>query len=140
MTLSLQEISDRLEIQDLLADYSHAIDTRHWDDLDNVFTADAVIDYSAMGGAKGGLAEVKAFLAETMPMFATTQHMVATSKVVVKGDVAEGRTICHNPMVLAGDDHPRQMLWCGLWYVDRFVRTPEGWRIQQRIEEKSYIR
>ena len=28
--LSLQEISDRLEIQELLADYSHAIDHQEW--------------------------------------------------------------------------------------------------------------
>jgi hypothetical protein len=28
--LSLQEISDRLEIQDLLARYSHAVDQRDW--------------------------------------------------------------------------------------------------------------
>ncbi|HEY2429466.1 MAG TPA: nuclear transport factor 2 family protein [Acidimicrobiales bacterium] len=140
MTLSLQEISDRMEIQDLLVDYSHAIDTRSWDALDDIFTADALIDYSAMGGARGGVAEIKAFLAETMPMFSSTQHMVATSKVTVRGDVAEGRTICHNPMVLSGDAHPRQMLWCGLWYRDRFVRTPAGWRIQERVEEKSYMR
>ena len=56
MTLSPQELSDRLEIQDLLVDYSHAIDTRDWDALDDVFTPDAFIDYSAFGGSTGDLA------------------------------------------------------------------------------------
>jgi SnoaL-like domain len=42
--LSLEEISDRLEIQQLLVDYSTAIDQRRFDDLDNVFTPDAYID------------------------------------------------------------------------------------------------
>ena len=42
--LSLAEISDRLEIQQLLVDYSTAIDTRRFDDLDRVFTPDAYID------------------------------------------------------------------------------------------------
>ena len=42
--LSLQEISDRLEIQQLLVDYSTAIDQRRFDDLDKVFTPDAYID------------------------------------------------------------------------------------------------
>ena len=44
---SLQEISDRLEIQQLLVDYSTAIDQRRFDDLDRVFTEDAYIDYRA---------------------------------------------------------------------------------------------
>jgi len=39
--MPLQEMSDRLEIQALLARYAHAIDTRDWDGLDDVFTPDA---------------------------------------------------------------------------------------------------
>jgi hypothetical protein len=39
--LSLAEISDRLEIQQLLVDHSTAIDNRRFDDLDKVFTPDA---------------------------------------------------------------------------------------------------
>jgi hypothetical protein len=140
MALTLQEISDRMEIQDLLVDYSHAIDTRSWDALDQVFTPDAFIDYTAMGGVEGRLPEIKAWLAKTMPIFSSTQHMVATSKVTIDGDVAEGRTICHNPMIFAGDEEKPNIMMCGLWYRDKFVRTGDGWRIAERIEEKSYIR
>ena len=42
--LSPQEISDRLEIQQLLIDYSTAIDQRRFDDLDRVFTPYAYMD------------------------------------------------------------------------------------------------
>jgi 3-phenylpropionate/cinnamic acid dioxygenase small subunit len=139
MALSLQEISDRLEIQDLLAAYSHAIDTRNWDALDDVFTPDAHIDYSAMGGSKGNLAETKEFLRKAMQQFASFQHMVATSQIRIRGDVAEGRTICHNPMVLDRGNGQTHAFFCGLWYRDRFVRTEQGWRIQERVEEKSYF-
>ncbi|MCC6942176.1 MAG: nuclear transport factor 2 family protein, partial [Novosphingobium sp.] len=34
--MTLQEISDRLEIQDLFARYSFAIDERDWDALDTI--------------------------------------------------------------------------------------------------------
>jgi hypothetical protein len=47
------DISDRLEIQQPLVDYATAIDTQRFDDLDAVFTADAYIDYRAMGGIDG---------------------------------------------------------------------------------------
>jgi hypothetical protein len=42
--LSLEEISDRLEIQQLLVADSTAIDQKRFDDLDRVFTPDASID------------------------------------------------------------------------------------------------
>ena len=77
MTLSVQQISDRCEIQDLLIDDARAIDSKNWAALDDVFSTDAWIDYSAMGGAKGNLAEIKEFLAAAMPMFPSTQHLIA---------------------------------------------------------------
>jgi ketosteroid isomerase-like protein len=140
MTLSIQEISDRLEIQDLLVAYSHAIDHHDWDALDDVFTPDAVIDYTEMGAPRGNLAETKAFLASVLPNFPSYQHMVATTKLTFDGDVAYGRTICHNPMMVAHGDGNPHMMFCGLWYRDTFVRTPDGWRIKDRYEERSYLR
>lgn len=139
MTLSLQEISDRLEIQDLLVAYSHAIDTRDWDALDEVFTSDAVIDYTEMGGARGDVATIKEFLRSALDGFASFQHMVATSQVTLDGDRAHGRTICHNPMVFDVGEGRTHVMFCGLWYRDTFVRTADGWRIQGRSEERSYF-
>ena len=52
--LSQQEISDRFEIQDLVFRYSDIIDQRNFDLLrSEIFTDDAFIDYTAMGGASG---------------------------------------------------------------------------------------
>ena len=51
--LSQQEISDRFEIQQLMVDYSTAIDQKRFDDLDRVFTPDAYIDYRVTGGIDG---------------------------------------------------------------------------------------
>ena len=138
MTMTIEEISDRIEIWELLNAYSHAIDSRRWDDLDDVFTADATIDYTELGGTRGDLADTKAFLAQAMPMFAGFQHMVATTKLTITGDTAAGRTICHNPMVVKTADGSPKVLYCGLWYRDSFVRTPAGWRIKERHEEKCY--
>ena len=139
MTKSLEEIADRLEIQDLLVAYSYAIDFRDWDALDEVFTPDAFIDYTAFGGSAGNLKETKEFLAAAMPMFSGFQHMVATSQVKVNGDEATGRTICHNPMVLKREDGSEHVFFCGLWYLDKFVRTPDGWRIAERVEQKCHM-
>lgn len=134
--LSLEEISDRFEIQQLLIDYSTAIDNRRFDDLDRVFTPDAYIDYRAMGGIDGRFPEVKAWLAQVLPNFPAYAHMLGNFDVRVDGDTASSRTICFNPMVLGGEQN--QILYCGLWYDDEFIRTPEGWRMSRRVEEKCF--
>ncbi len=76
MTLSLQEISDRMEIQDLIVDYTDVIDSGEIDRLDDIFTKDAFIDYSAMGGETGDLEKIKNFLKEVLPIFKNTQHLI----------------------------------------------------------------
>ena len=135
--MDLQEISDRLEIQELFARYSHALDTMQWDLLDDVFTADAHIDYSAMGGIVGTLPEQKAFLEATLPTVFQRgyQHMVSNTLFEIAGDTARTRTMLFNPMVIKDAQH---VLFCGVWYVDRLVRVDGRWRIQERVEDRGW--
>lgn len=135
--LSLEEISDRLEIQQLLVDYSTAIDTRQFDDLDHVFTEDAYIDYTAMGGIDGQFPDVKKWLADVLPNFPAYSHLIGNFDVKIDGDKASSRVICFNPMKLSDDG---QILFCGLWYDDEFVRTDAGWRMTRRVETKCFDR
>ena len=132
--LSLAEISDRLEIQQLLVDYSTAIDSRRFDDLDRVFTPDAYIDYTELGGIAGTFGDVKAWLAEVLPNFPAYFHMLGNFDIRIDGDTARSRTILFNPMKLSDDND--QIMFCGLWYDDEFIRTADGWRMTRRVETK----
>ena len=131
MTLSLQEMSDRFEIQDLLVGYCYAVDDKDFDALDQYFVEDAVIDYSEMVGVKG-------FLRTSLGPIPMAQHAVMTTQYKINGDTAETRTVCHNPMVVPGDDGQEQAIFFGLWYVHTFRRTPDGWRIASLYEKKCY--
>lgn len=131
--MNLSEISDRLEIQQLVIDYATAIDQRNFDDLDVVFTPDAYIDYRVMGGIDGTFAKVKAWLADVLPDFPAYYHLVGNFDIRLSGDTASARTMCFNPLKF--DDGPKILL-CALWYEDEFIRTPEGWRITRRVEVK----
>ncbi|BBX03369.1 hypothetical protein MMOR_43050 [Mycolicibacterium moriokaense] len=134
--LSLEEISDRLEIQQLMVDYSTAIDRKQFDDLDHVFTPDAYIDYRVTGGIDGRFPQVKAWLKDVLPNFPAYYHMLGNFDVRIDGDSASSRTICFNPMVFNVEE--KQILFVGIWYVDEFVRTAEGWRMSKRVEEKCF--
>lgn len=134
--LSLEEISDRLEIQQLLMDYSTAIDGKRFDDLDAVFTPDAYIDYRVAGGIDGRFPEVKAWLKDVLPNFPAYFHMLGNVDIRISGDTATSRAICFNPMVMGGDQ--AQIYFVGIWYLDEFVRTAQGWRMSKRVEEKCF--
>ena len=138
MTLSLQEISDRMEIQDLLYHYAELIDGKRFDELVNVFTPDSHIDYSAFGGSVGNLEETIAFLKKAMPMFPHTQHSNANVQIKVSGDSGTGRVMCFNPQEMDLPSGGKQVMMFGLWYIDEYARTDAGWRIRRRSEEKSW--
>lgn len=138
MKYSLEQISDRLEIEDLITEYSDAIDMQQVDRLDDIFTPDAFIDYSAFNGAVGSYPEVKQFLAEALPVFKNSQHMIANYKITLDGDRATGKIMCLNPIELNLEDQDVPVFFLGLWYLDEYVRTDKGWRICKRVEQKSY--
>jgi 3-phenylpropionate/cinnamic acid dioxygenase small subunit len=138
--LSQQELSDRFEIQDLVFRYAQLIDSKQFEGLREVFTTDVHVDYSAFGGGVGNLEETLAFLkaALTNDLFPHTQHLNANIQLAVEGDRATGRVMCFNPMHMALPDGKRQTFFLGLWYLDEYRRTPQGWRICRREEEKSW--
>lgn len=138
MALTLQQVSDRFEIEDMLVEYCHIIDTQDIDRLDDIFSSDAWIDYTAMGGVAGNREQIKAFLKQALPAFSNTQHMIANYQIKLDGDRATGRIMCFNPMEFNLPDQNNPVFFLGLWYVDEYVRTPLGWRIARRAEEKSY--
>ena len=136
--LSQQAMSDRLEIETVLVRYVNAIDTRDFDALDAVFTPDARIDYTAMGGMAGSYAEVRPWLADVLPRFPAYYHLLGNIAATIDGDSAHSRTACFNPMTVELAGGVRQTMFLGLWYIDDWLRTPEGWRITRRIEEKCF--
>ncbi|MBB3046327.1 hypothetical protein FHR99_000563 [Litorivivens lipolytica] len=136
--LSQQEISDRFEIQDLLYHYADIIDRKAADELRDVFTADAHIDYSAFDGSVGDLDTTIDFLKQALPAFPNSQHLNANIQIKVNGDTGEGRVMCFNPMEMDMGEGKTHVFMLGLWYVDKYVRTEQGWRIKERAEVKSW--
>lgn len=138
--LDVQLLSDRIEIADLLTRYTRAIDTGEWDRLDEVFLPDAAIDYTATGGIEGDFPKVKAWLAEVLPMFPRRHHVIGQSEVVVEGDSADVTAYFLNPMVFPQEDGS-ELLWeFGGYYRHKLVRTAEGWRSRELVEELVWRR
>jgi len=138
MMADLAALADRLEIEEVLTRYAWALDSKEFDRLDDVFTADAHIDYTSSGGVAGAFPEVKAWLAQVLPHFPAYQHLVTNKDIRVDGDGATSRSEFYNPMVTAKPDGSRGIFFVGGEYHDQLTRTPQGWRITDRVEKSIW--
>ncbi len=139
--MDLQEISDRLEIADVLTRYTRAIDTGDWDKLDTVFTPDAEIDYSESGGIVASFPEVKPWLAEMLPMFFDKRmHTLGQLEVTVRGDEADVTAYFDNPMLMDDGQGGQKVVEIGGLYHHTMTRTSDGWRSRKLHEEVIWKR
>jgi len=137
--LTLQDVSDRLQIKDLLTRYALAIDTKDWALLDTCFVVDAELDYTSTGGEKGSYSELRKWLKKVLAPFAVTVHFLGNTSVELDGDRARARTYLWNPMGLQKADGDLHWFTVSAHYVDELVRTDDGWRIQRRVQERAAI-
>ena len=126
--MTLREMSDRLEIQQNLWDYSTAVDLHDWDLFRRVFVPGVTGLYGRTGDT---IEQSIAWLDEGLsnPPNIGYHHIMGNLWINVAGDDAESIVHCFNPMsyLQESGDVSLHVQW--LWYHWRHVRTPEGWRI-----------
>lgn len=137
MAMSIHEISDRMEIEQLLIRNCHAIDERDWDTYRSVYADDAIID--DIGAGPGNTVDqMVEFLRSALEKVVLIQHAISTSRIDIDGDTAKAKTVCHCPVVLPTADGGTEMFFQGLWYEDKLVRTVDGWKISKRAERNYF--
>lgn len=126
---------DVFEIRNVIARYMRAMRIRDVDLMDDVFTPDAVVDYTAIGGSRSSWSETKPWLTG---MIAVELFMLYVGDVYVTfdddGDGARVETSWHGVFVAAPDVPPLTIYGT---YDDTFVRTPAGWRITARTDRPA---
>lgn len=150
---SVQYLLDRQEIQDVIARYSLGQDSHQGDDgrvveeWSQVFTEDAVLDFSSGGypSPRATYREIAEWMRGEngndgrMSVFSAWQHHMAIPNVRVDGDTATATTdmwCTHR----GKPDRGRNWYLCdAVVFRDRFARTPDGWRITHRHCEILWI-
>jgi hypothetical protein len=122
----------RLEV---LVRYATAIDTDEHALLDDVFVADARIDFRSAGGIEGRYPEVRAWLGDAMRRFAILQHFVSNLRLL-PGE----QTVCYVRAVHGYRGEGRMKFFeLGGEYHDRWVETGAGPRIVERALNVRYF-
>jgi 3-phenylpropionate/cinnamic acid dioxygenase small subunit len=131
-----QTLSDKSEIRELLFRYARGVDEKDWALLSSVFTPDARLDYTSVGGPSGPRDEVVGWLEASLAPVPMTQHLITNIEVALHGDRATVRAMFYNPMQLPGME---DLSVCGGTYHHELVRTSEGWRSVRLREETMWF-
>ena len=134
--MDITEAINRLEIQQLLTTYATTVDQKNFDKFYEIFTPDAFIDYTKVGGISGTLEEIISYLESALKHFPNYQHMISNISIDFdeSNNSAIGKVMCFNPM----EDKRGKVFFLGMWYNDKYQRTKDGWKISERIEESSW--
>jgi hypothetical protein len=130
---TFEELADRMEIDELFSRYVTAVDNNEFDLLGSVFTPDAHLAYPEVM-LDGDYPKVKAWLAGQRPNMRLWLHLVGNVRVEISGD----RASSVSTFFFTGVTHGSETFFSGGEYHDKLVRTPEGWRISERIEHSLW--
>jgi len=126
---------DRAAIVDLLVRYCTALRTQDVDLLDDVFTADATIDYTRIGGSRAGVSDTKAWLSALLTEVQWFDLMIGDSEFTVAPDRASASVVTTWHGLFVPRDGPALQIYGH--YEDRLVRQA-GWRIAERTDFPGY--
>ena len=127
---TLTELLDRQEITEVCYRYAISLDSADWAALSTCFTPDAVAHYRS-GGPSRGYPAIESRVRSALAPLAASQHLVSNVVVSIAGDTAESVCYLQAQHVRPGTDGGDRYIVAGK-YLDRFVRTADGWRIAER--------
>jgi hypothetical protein len=133
---TLQTLSDKQALNELVLTYCRACDRRDFDLLRTLYHDDAIDDHGAM--FRGSARDYLAWLPQVMAQFEATVHSISNALFVVDGAHAQGElyTVAYHRT------HPPQAreIVIGGRYFDRYERRDGLWRFAHRALALDWCR
>lgn len=126
MSISLQELSDRREIEDLMIRYADRIDANDPDGAAACFAPDGIGNYWGIEKGREAIAER---LRGILRGFTATSHHLTNLKIEIAGDSATAQSYVYAFHRLRTTGEP--MHYWGRW-VDRLVLVDGEWLFAER--------
>jgi hypothetical protein len=129
--------ADKEQIAEVLIRYATGIDSKDWPLLRSCWTDEIDVDYQQLGRftSADALTHVMRQLHENM---GPTYHRMSNFVIAVDeaGDRATVRSYVQAVLMLQPNDSTNWVDALG-HYDDVFVRTPDGWRISERVSRTA---
>jgi len=128
------------EIRQVKYRYLRCVDQKRWDEMAEVFTPDATVDYGTLALGQpiklSGRDEIIAFLRENLGPGIVTVHSASQPEIDIDGNVATG-TWSFEDTVIATEF--RMLIKGAAFYEDRYIRGEDGrWRISHTGYARTY--
>ena len=126
---------DKEQIAEVLIRYATGIDSKDWPLLRSCWTDEIDVDYQQLGRftSADALTDVMRQLHENM---GPTYHRMSNIVIAIDGDRATARSYVQAVLMLQPNDSTNWVDALG-HYDDVFVRTPDGWRIRERVSRTA---
>lgn len=131
-------MEDRIEIQNLLANYCFTLDDRDWDAFSKLFHPNAFIDFTACGGPKANVNELVDFLKTVGTHVHAWQHTISTNALNIFENFVNSRTAAQVMMVSKLPEGTDHVAFYGLWYRDKIIKESGQWLIKERIQQYAW--
>ncbi|MEU1510738.1 nuclear transport factor 2 family protein [Streptomyces sp. NPDC005811] len=130
-----QDVVDRFEIEELRAEVTDAVMMRDFDRFASLFTPGAVVRWPHIGKEFTGREEIRSGIEWGQGLWEFFVQNVHAGVVRLDGDTATGRVYIEEfGRMRDGGSHRNHAL-----YHDRYRRTPDGWRFDERVYEVRYV-
>jgi ketosteroid isomerase-like protein len=127
----VRELQDRAMISDLVMNCAQAQDRHDWSAVAATYAEDAV--YRHPGGEMVGVEAIVQRTRNALEALDASQHLLGSMTVDVDGNTAHARCYFHAQHVREGARGGDLYTIAGT-YADTLVRTPDGWRIRERVQ------
>ena len=135
MSAAMEELADRLAVQDVMIKYATSCDRRDMEEYGSCFAEDALITGFGASDFHGRKAWVE-YVDKALTRFTGTQHMLGNQRVTLNGDTAKLQTSVQATHFLA--DRPGTTLTLFATYYDDLVKRDGAWEItNHRLEPVS---
>ncbi len=126
------------EIRRVKYSYLRCVDLKRWEEMAEVFTADATADYGSPATGKplkfGSRDEIITFLRDNLGPGIITLHAAGQPEIDIDADTATGRWRFEDTVVVT---EFRLLIKGAAFYEDRYARGEDG---RWRIAHTGYVR
>lgn len=127
-SLNDSQLKDRLAIIEVIDAIATFADFRKWSQLKQLFMAEVTVDYTSLFPGEVQNISSQQLITQwqsILPGFDTTQHMITNHQIIMDGDKTTAIAYVRATHKLGND------IWVvGGYYIDKLVRTDEGWKIK----------
>ena len=96
-------------------------------------------DYTSTGGQSGPFRETLAWLDRALESWPVNLHVVSNAIIEIDGDSATSRCYFYAPMGREAPEGGQFVITNAGRYLDRLIRTADGWRIVERVCEQTLM-